>query len=421
MGMLASACAQVPMPTPTPLPASPTAFPPTATPTPVPPTPTPAPAPTFNFPKGATWTFEGVIKWDDKGKAQQKTLTWKMQVVDKIERRDGVVGYVMKGHPLDLAFYAADKKQSDYLYLAKANRVFQITLIDTTPIDRVKNPSDNLADLLNDETLVLDFPLAANKKFGPAQFVTNTNSMNVWLVSEAKVTPLTGIKGVTPAQATEYTLDFKTNPDRQSVYFVPNVGITRFVYHHNGTLSDVDVKLIEYSANGTATTSTGPCELVVSKEVTAYTRPSLQSAVFGKVVVGERMPVGGTTADGWIGFDPGVAQAANVGPFRLRWVQKSDAVKLEGACEQIPSVANLLPTACYQMFMDDVKIYTTASTTSAVIVTAKPEDYAQVIAANDKWLELDLNVGNLKQNKKGWIDRADANFNGPCDKLPAAK
>ncbi|MBI5034361.1 MAG: hypothetical protein HZB51_27885 [Chloroflexi bacterium] len=415
--MLGVACA--PTPTATPVPPSPTAIPPTVPP--VLPTATPMPL-AFNFPKGATWTYQGVVQWDDKGKAQKQTLTWKMQIVDKIERSDGIVGYVMKGHPSDLAFYTVDKQPGDYLYLAKANRVYEVTLIDTKPIERVKAKNDALTDLLVDDNLVFDFPLAANKKFGSAQFVADPSGMNVWVITNAQPATLSGIKGITPSNATEYVLEFKTNPDRQTVYHVPNVGTTRFVYHHNGTLSEVDVKLIEYNPSGTASVApTGPCELVASKELTAYTRPSTQAAVFGKVAASERLPVGGMTADGWIGFDPGVAQAANIGPFRFRWVQKNDAVKLEGACDKVATIASLSPTACFQMFMDATKIYSAANKSSAVIVTAKPEDYAQVIAANDKWLHLDLNVGSLKQAKQGWIDRADVNFNGPCDKLPVAK
>jgi hypothetical protein len=239
-----SACALTP--TPTPAPPTPTTRP-TIAPTPIPPSPTPVLAPTFAFQKGAKWTYEGRVQWDDKGKAQQKTLTWQTVVVDKIERGDGSVGYVMKGHPLDLAFYTTDKKPSDYLLIAKANRVYQITLISNEPIDRFKNKGNVLDDMLTDETLVLDLPLAAGKKFGPAQIVSNSDGMNVWVVADAKPATLTGIKGITPSNATEYSIDLKTNPDRQTVYYVPNVGITRFTYHHNGTLSEVDVKLIEFS------------------------------------------------------------------------------------------------------------------------------------------------------------------------------
>jgi len=239
-----------PAPSPTPLPppvapAAPTQVPPTATFTPP---PTRVPSPAFDFPKGATWTYAGLVKWDEKGKVQQKTLTWKMHIADKLARADGIVGYVLKGNVHDLAFYAPNKKPGDYLLLAKANRVYQITLIDAQPIERVKNPSDALADWLDDENLAFDFPLAVNKKFGAAKFVTDASGMNCWVVSEAKPTKLAGIKGVTPADAIEYTLQYKTNPDHQALSYVPNVGITRWVYHHNGTVSDVDVKLIEYAA-----------------------------------------------------------------------------------------------------------------------------------------------------------------------------
>jgi putative hemolysin len=169
-----------------------------------------------------------------------------------------------------------------------------------------------------------------------------------------------------------------------------------------------------------ASAPTGRCELVASKAVTAYSRPSLQATVFGELSAGERVPVGGTT-DGWIGYEPGVAQAANVGPFRLRWVPKSDAVKLQGACNALPVVASLPPAACFQMFMQATPILGAARAGAATVANAKVGDYAQAIAASDQWLQLDLSVGSLKQDRQGWIPRGAANVNGPCDQLPTAK
>ncbi len=174
------------------------------------------------------------------------------------------------------------------------------------------------------------------------------------------------------------------------------------------------------SASTTASSSTGQCELVASKAITAYSRPNLQATKFGELSAGERVLVGGTT-DGWIGFEPGVAQAANVGPFRLRWVPKSDAIKLQGACNSLPVVADLPPAACFQMFMDASPILDAARAGATIVVNARPGDYAQAIAASNQWVELDLNVGSLKQNRKGWIPRTEANFSGPCDQLPAVK
>ncbi len=262
--VLAALVACAPTPTPTPVLPPPTAISPTLTS--VSPTATPGP-PVFNFPLGATWTYQGIVKWEENGKAQQKTLTWKMQIADKIERGDGIVGYVLKGHPRDLAFYSTGKQPGDYLFLARANQVYLITVRDANLIDRVEDKNDALADLLTDGNLAFDFPLTLNKSYGSLSPFARQDGWYVWIVNDAKPTPLTGIQGVAPATATEYTLDLRTNPDRQTVYFVPNVGITRFVYHHNGTLSDVDVKLVEYNPSGTVSVApSGPCDkLLVAK------------------------------------------------------------------------------------------------------------------------------------------------------------
>ena len=74
----------------------------------------------------------------------------------------------------------------------------------------------------------------------------------------------------------------------------------------------------------------------------------------------------GRTADGWLGFDPGVAQAANVGIFRLRW-----------------------------------------------------SDYAAVTGkTKEDWARVDLSVGNVGPDLAGWVQEVTLNLNGPCDDLP---
>jgi len=70
--------------------------------------------------------------------------------------------------------------------------------------------------------------------------------------------------------------------------------------------------------------------------VAIYMQPSLDAEVFatlGNAVLGE---VRGRTTDGWYAIDPGVAQAGNVGIYRLRWVRADAPVVLEGTCGYIP-------------------------------------------------------------------------------------
>ncbi len=73
-------------------------------------------------------------------------------------------------------------------------------------------------------------------------------------------------------------------------------------------------------------TPAGPCEFTGTTDLTAYRLPDALSPVFGTVPAGETHEVLARTADGWIGFDPGIAQAVNVGLARHRWIQLNAAL-----------------------------------------------------------------------------------------------
>lgn len=64
----------------------------------------------------------------------------------------------------------------------------------------------------------------------------------------------------------------------------------------------------------------GPCEFTGNIPLTVYRLPDDSSDVFGILPAGETHEVLARTADGWLGFDPGVAQAGNVGLAHHRWV-----------------------------------------------------------------------------------------------------
>jgi hypothetical protein len=161
------------------------------------------------------------------------------------------------------------------------------------------------------------------------------------------------------------------------------------------------------------------CMLTALTEVTAYNRPSLEAEIFGTLPLDMSFYVGARTADGWIGFDPASAQAANMGVFRNRWVQEDGKIILEGNCDAIPIVVGPPPGVCFTMPMEDVPIYTDPDTSSKVLVTLHPEDYVEVIGrTEDNWFLVDLSVGNLGIEGTGWMEGIYVNFNGPCTDLP---
>jgi len=169
------------------------------------------------------------------------------------------------------------------------------------------------------------------------------------------------------------------------------------------------------------TPASGPCQLTALAEVTAYARPSRAAPVFGTLAAGKQVLVVGRTADGWLGFTPDVAQAANIGVFRLRWVESGANVRLTGGCDAVPVVPWVPPPdGCFFMPMEETPVYASPATTAAVLATLKVEDFAAVTGqtADGQWARVDLGVGNTRLSGVGWVEQKHWNFNGPCDSLP---
>lgn len=76
---------------------------------------------------------------------------------------------------------------------------------------------------------------------------------------------------------------------------------------------------------------TGACTITTNTALTVYRLPDPTSDAWSSLGAGEEiLNAEARTADGWIGFDPGVAQAPNVGLYRLRWVQ--DTITFDPSC-----------------------------------------------------------------------------------------
>jgi len=74
------------------------------------------------------------------------------------------------------------------------------------------------------------------------------------------------------------------------------------------------------SALAPGCTPSGPCEVTGNESLTIYRLPDPASDVFGTLPAGETYEVLAWTANGFVGFDPGIAQAGNIGLAHHRWV-----------------------------------------------------------------------------------------------------
>ena len=162
-----------------------------------------------------------------------------------------------------------------------------------------------------------------------------------------------------------------------------------------------------------------PCTLSAISDIPAYFRPSTESGVFGTLSAGTSVEATARTADGWIGFEPGVAQAANTGIFRLRWVQETGDVLLDGACGDLPIIEGPPAGICFIMPMVDTPVYEEADPTSSLLTTLTTEEYAAVTGRKlDNWYRVDLAIGNTASVQAGWVEGTAINLNGPCEDLP---
>ncbi len=200
----------------------------------------------FPLKQGVYWIYQGTVKWTKPNSSEvvEENITWKMEVTGVFQRND-IMGYEMSGAPWDLAWYQPGKERSMYWILQAGGKFYKV------PLDRAAglptNGTGDLSSLLDDNNLFLDTPLGTGKKFCDSVSLARPDNMYCWVVGDTQPFVASGVNGVDPSRnLQEYAISNQTMPDISAIYFVPGVGISGYAYIHHGTVSEVDVHLIEY-------------------------------------------------------------------------------------------------------------------------------------------------------------------------------
>jgi len=214
----------------------------------------------FPLEKGTFWIYRGETKFlipgkDETGEekagtnvAKSEVLTWKMEVIDTLERPN-VYAALIKGGPWDLAWYKPGKSRGDYVILRVGGfRYYQYSGEVARELWKTLQESDPqlIPSGIVEGEIMLDFPMAAGKAFG-GDFSGILRSRYCWVVEG--VSPLKKQNFKRNGKLTdsiEYSLSYRTNPDHQMLGFTTGVGIVSYVYNHHGTLSATDLQLIEF-------------------------------------------------------------------------------------------------------------------------------------------------------------------------------
>ncbi len=142
----------------------------------------------------------------------------------------------------------------------------------------------------------------------------------------------------------------------------------------------------------------------------------MMARVFGTVQPGDPVAVVARDARGWLAFSPGTAQAANVGPFRLRWLPPDAPVRLEGACSDLPVRVSPAAGVCFEMAMAATPVRSSPDPSAPLLVTLPADGYVAVTGRDPSgWLRVDAGSGSRPGSGAGWIPPEAVNVNGPCD------
>jgi hypothetical protein len=195
----------------------------------------------INFPlsKGNYWVYEGKVKWTSSGSStvKEKEVQWKMEVTDVI-KREHLTAAIIKGYPLDLAWYSDSTKRGNYIILFDSTRYHLIEEYHFKEVlTRLQNGKDSLQNIATNDNLLLDFPLNKDKIFPDASMTHDV--MYNWVVDDILLL----------GKSKQYIVSYRSHPDYISFQFSLGKGITRFKYHHNGTISEFDVKLVDSKIN----------------------------------------------------------------------------------------------------------------------------------------------------------------------------
>ena len=160
------------------------------------------------------------------------------------------------------------------------------------------------------------------------------------------------------------------------------------------------------------------CILACIDSVDVFTRPDSSAYFTSSLAPHDQVVLSGRTVDGWLGFDPGVAQAANIGSFRLRWIAGDAQYVTDGDISYLPVVWGPQAGITYAMIYETSPLYSGPDASSVIVDSVPSSCAAAIVSRTEDWYLLDLNIGPLGLDIEGWIEVMDVSVSGDLDTIP---
>jgi hypothetical protein len=205
----------------------------------------------FPLTEGTAWVYKGTVRWTAVGTPTVTTtnVEWRTEV-RRVIQHVAIRAAIVTGFPADLNWSNGNPKPQDSLLVEADAKFYLIAGELDEAIHRLEDPADDLAGLLRDDNLLLQWPLKLNMKFCDPEGMERADNRYCWFVADAGAATLKGIVGASAGGHTEFVLQYRTNPDDTEFNFVPEIGITKYSYHHHGTVADTELQLVEFHPAG---------------------------------------------------------------------------------------------------------------------------------------------------------------------------
>ena len=209
----------------------------------------PAP-PDLPLEKGSYWVYRGNVAWTAANSAtvQRQSIEWRTEVTEVIER-DSLVVAVLKGHPRDLISFEPKRQPGLHLLVQVSGRKHYMVSAPRaeTVLKRIKDPSDLLADLFQEGEIFLETPLSLGQRFCETAGLARTDWMYCWIVEEERTPTVKRVPGVPSMwDGPEYGIYRRTLPSHEVLGFAPGIGVTSYDFMQNSSVSEVQLKLVEF-------------------------------------------------------------------------------------------------------------------------------------------------------------------------------
>ncbi len=147
-------------------------------------------------------------------------------------------------------------------------------------------------------------------------------------------------------------------------------------------------------------TSAIAVSFTAEETVDTFTRPDPDSDIWAELLPGEGVNLEVRTESGWLGFDPGVAQAANTCSFRYRWLPPGVTTVSTG---ELPVVWAPTLYVSYAMTQVETPVYAGQDTTSTPLAVIPANSAVSIVGISVTWFRIDMSDSPENIDIQGWI------------------